>query len=98
MQNPFIAEAERVSANRPGDAAWVADARQQALQQFRERGLPTTRDEEWRFTSIAPIVDSRFVLPANGASSLQSADLAPFEWDGDRSATLVFVNGAYVAG
>jgi Fe-S cluster assembly protein SufD len=94
----FISEAERVSSNRRSDAAWLTGARQQALQQFRERGLPTTRDEEWRFTSVAPIADSRFVLPANGASSLQPADLGAFQWDGDRSATLVFVNGAYVAG
>ena len=93
----FISEAERVRSNRRTDAAWLAGARQQALQHFRERGLPTSRDEEWRFTSVAPIADSRFVLPANGASSLQPADLAPFQWDGDRSATLVFVNGAYVA-
>jgi Fe-S cluster assembly protein SufD len=102
MQNPiatdlFIAEAERVGANRRSDAAWLAGARQQGLQDFRERGLPTTRDEDWRFTSVAPIAESRFVLPANGASSLQTADLAPFQWDGDRSATLVFVNGGYVA-
>jgi Fe-S cluster assembly protein SufD len=93
----FISEAERVSSNRQTDAAWLTGARQQALRQFRERGLPTTRDEDWRFTSVTPIAESRFVLPANGASSLQAADLAPFQWDGDRSATLVFVNGAYVA-
>jgi Fe-S cluster assembly protein SufD len=98
MQNPFIADVEHVSAERRGtDAAWLSDARQQAVQRFRELGLPTTRDEDWRFTSVAPIAESRFVLPANGASSLQAADLAPFQWDGDRSATLVFVNGAYVA-
>jgi len=41
----FITEAERVSSNRRTDAAWLAGARQQALQQFRERGLPTTRDD-----------------------------------------------------
>jgi Fe-S cluster assembly protein SufD len=98
MQNPFIADVEHVSAERRStDAAWLTDARQQAVQRFRELGLPTTRDEDWRFTSVAPIAESRFVLPANGASSLQAADLAPFQWDGDRSATLVFVNGAYVA-
>jgi hypothetical protein len=43
----FISEAERVSSNRRTDAGWLTSARQQALQQFRERGLPTTRDEDW---------------------------------------------------
>src|SRR5918996_62088 len=93
----FIAEAERLRDGRRSDAAWVAEVRQQALQAFRARGLPTTRDEDWRFTSVAPIADTRFVLPANGASSLHTADLAPFQWDSDRSATLVFANGVYAA-
>ena len=94
----FIAEAERIGASRrSADAVWVTDARQQAIGRFRELGLPTTRDEEWRFTSIAPIAETRFAVAANGASTLEAADLTPFEWDGDRSATLVFVNGRYAA-
>src|SRR5688572_3224782 len=93
----FIAEAERAADARRADAAWVTGARRAAIQRFAELGLPTTRDEEWRFTSIAPIADTAFSLPANGASRLQAADVAALQWDGDRSATLVFVNGRYVA-
>src|SRR5688572_26319572 len=94
----FIAEAERASdARRSTDAAWATDLRREAIQRFRDLGVPTTRDEEWRFTSVAPIVEGRFSLPANGASGFQLTDLAPFHWDGDRSATLVFVNGRYLA-
>ena len=95
--DPFIAEAERASdARRSTDAAWATGLRRDAIERFGELGLPTSRDEEWRFTSVAPIAEGRFSLPANGASGLQAADLAPFRWDGDRSATLVFVNGRYV--
>jgi Fe-S cluster assembly protein SufD len=98
MRNPFIADVERVSAERRGtEAAWLADAREQAIHRFRELGLPTTRDEEWRFTSVAAIAEGRFVVPSNGGSGLQPSDLARFEWEGPRSATLVFVNGKYVA-
>ena len=93
----FIAEAERAGDARRGDATWVSDARRAAIRRFGELGLPTTRDEEWRFTSIAPIADTQFTLPVNGASRLHAADVASLQWDGDRSASLVFVNGRYVA-
>src|SRR5436190_15913705 len=91
---PFIAEAERATEGRR-DAAWVTAVRRNALGRFQELGLPTTRDEEWRFTSVAPIVEGRFALPADGTASIDAADLAPFDWDGDRAATVVFVNGRY---
>jgi Fe-S cluster assembly protein SufD len=94
---PFVAEAERASNTRGPEAAWLRDARAQAMSRFREMGLPTARDEEWRFTSIAPIIENHFVVPANGASTLQPADVETFQWKGDRPATLVFVNGKYVA-
>ena len=92
----FAAEAERNNESRHADAAWVTGVRRDALQRFRDLGLPTTRDEEWRFTSIAPIAETPFVLPANGASTVRAADVQALQWDGARSATLVFVNGRYV--
>src|SRR5262245_24033772 len=98
MQDLFINEAERLAGERRAtDAAWLTAAREQAVQRFRELGLPTTRDEEWRFTSVAPIAETRFAVPVNGASSVHRADVQPFQWDGDRAATLVFVNGRYHA-
>src|SRR5712691_2795640 len=31
-----------------------------AFQRFAELGFPTTREEEWRFTNVAPIARTRF--------------------------------------
>jgi Fe-S cluster assembly protein SufD len=98
LANSFIAEAERTAAERHGsDPAWFAHMRREGLERFDRLGFPTTRDEEWRFTSVMPIAESRFVLPHNGASSVTREHLGPFEWTGDRAATLVFVNGRYAA-
>jgi len=36
------------------------DLREAALRRFNELGFPTTRDEEWRFTNVAPIARSNF--------------------------------------
>ncbi|HTT62366.1 MAG TPA: Fe-S cluster assembly protein SufD [Bryobacteraceae bacterium] len=44
--------------------------REEARQRFSELGLPTTHNEEWRFTSVAPIARTQFApAPAGIASS-----------------------------
>ncbi len=93
--NSYVAEAARLVDERQArDAAWLHAARQNALEQFCRLGLPTTRDEEWRFTSVAPIAEGQFALARNGASSLTAADFHPFDWHGSDLATLVvFANG-----
>ena len=96
MLDSYLAEAERISADhRRTDPGWLARARREAAARFETLGFPTTRDEEWRFTSVAPIAEGRFVVPRDGMLSVTRADLAPFEWPGDRAAALVFVNGRY---
>ena len=92
--DPFIAEAERATEGRH-DAAWVTAARRHALVRFHELGFPTTRDEEWRFTGVAPIAEGRFALAHDGTASVSADALAPFGWDGEHAATIVFVNGHY---
>jgi Fe-S cluster assembly protein SufD len=37
------------------EQTWVQALRETALQRFQELGFPTTHDEEWRFTNVAPI-------------------------------------------
>jgi Fe-S cluster assembly protein SufD len=92
----YLAEAGQLGASRRAlDPGWLARPRAEALARFHDLGFPTTRDEEWRFTSVAPIVETQFARAHNGASSLTSADLAPLEIAGDRALTLVFVNGRF---
>lgn len=42
------------------DARWLSELRQAALERFLERGFPSTRDEEWRQTNVAPIAAASF--------------------------------------
>jgi len=42
----------------------LADVRGAAFERFLARGFPTTRDEEWRFTNIAPIAGLALVPAA----------------------------------
>src|SRR5262245_8098955 len=39
----------------PEAAPWVQKLRDQAFARFAELGFPTTHNEEWRFTNVAPI-------------------------------------------
>ena len=39
------------------------DIRWEALDRFLTLGFPTTQDEEWRFTDVAPISEKIFTLP-----------------------------------
>jgi Fe-S cluster assembly protein SufD len=95
---PFIVEATRVGdAQRGTDPAWVSDARRSALDRFQQLGFPTARDEEWRFTSVAPIAETPFALARDGGAGLQSRDVDAFTWNGDVGAQIVFVNGRSVA-
>ena len=64
---------------RESSAAWV-----------RKCTLPTTRDEEWRFTDISFLKQVTFELPTPAAS-----DIPPLILSEAANSRLVFVNGVY---
>jgi Fe-S cluster assembly protein SufD len=68
--------------------------RRGAIRLFSEIGFPTTQQEEWRFTSIAPIMKVEFqpifIYELNGTTR---SDLHPYLIDGAEQ--LVFVNGMF---
>ena len=68
--------------------------RRAALDRFRERGLPTTRDEDWRFTSVAPLARTAFV-PAEAAkvAATTGREIDPYRLPS--AVEMVFVDGLY---
>jgi len=69
---------------------WLRLAREEALQRFLGRGFPTTRDEEWRFTNVAPIAETSFGRAASAAPDRRAIE--PFLFSG-MGAQVVLVNG-----
>jgi Fe-S cluster assembly protein SufD len=69
--------------------------REEALQRFMSRGFPTTREEEWRFTSVAPIADRTFALERTSAIEVSASDIVPLRLP-IAAVELVFVNGRHV--
>jgi Fe-S cluster assembly protein SufD len=85
-----------VATTRPAAGPrWLQDLRERAAARFTALGFPTVRDEEWRFTNVAPIAGTEFA-PADRSAALEPAvvDRFPFA---DAPHRLVIVNGRFSA-
>jgi len=73
--------------------AWLRETRQAAIDRFAVLGFPSTRQEEWRFTSVAPIADAPFTLSTGPKDALSEATATALRGFATDSARLVFVDG-----
>jgi Fe-S cluster assembly protein SufD len=82
----------------PLQPKWLQPLRKAGLACFAELGFPKLRDEDWRFTNVAPIAKLAFTLApeaaVNGAERNAINDSVFAELVGHR---LVFVNGFFSA-
>jgi len=92
----FLQGFERFSAN--GGAAApdaVRSLRLSAIARFETLGFPTTRNEDWHFTSVSPIAEGGFAPLTTASGAVDAATLAPFGFAASGWHTLVFVNGRH---
>jgi Fe-S cluster assembly protein SufD len=75
-------------------ASWLNRRRAAALERANALSVPTTRDEEWRFTDLAPLNRLRVESPAVEAATA-ALDVARFVVP-EAASRLVFVDGVYV--
>lgn len=70
--------------------------RREAMAQFERTGFPTVKDEEWKYTNVAPIAGLQF-RPAERLKphGLTKNDIAPYTFGGLHCSRLVFVNGHF---
>jgi Fe-S cluster assembly protein SufD len=80
----------------PRTPAWLAAVRREAIERFAEVGFPNTRQEEWRFTNVAPIAERAFDIPPSSAWQDCAAAIDAFRFADTSWPELVFVNGQYV--
>ncbi len=66
-------------------------ARAAALEQFLARGLPTTREEDWKYTNVATLGRRAYPLAARADAGAQAGAIAPLLIEGAH--TLVFLDG-----
>ena len=88
---------ERFAEQCPGPG-WLLPMRKAAMARFAESGFPTTREEDWRFTNLAPIRDLAFKpvweapAEAESLSEIRKRSLL----NGVDALCLVFVDGVFV--
>ena len=76
--------------------AWLHPIRKAGIAHFSELGFPTTRDEEWRFTNVAPIQRLPFKPLVEPDGSQPSAEqIAKFAFPGLKCSRLVYIDGCY---
>jgi Fe-S cluster assembly protein SufD len=69
--------------------------RRSAFDRFVALGFPTTRNEDWHYTSPAAIADHDFALLTAKSGDVHLDALAPFTFGARDWHTLVFVNGRF---
>ena len=63
----FTGQFEALQSNENDRApAWLKSLRREAFREFESLGFPTTRDEDWKYTNVAPIARQRFTLARGG--------------------------------
>lgn len=80
---------------REGEPSWLERLREGAFGRFEELGFPTTDEEEWKYTNVAPLARKAFRPATQGKVELESAAVEPFFSAEARGSRLVFVNGVY---
>jgi Fe-S cluster assembly protein SufD len=89
----FRAAAEPVGTKIP---SWVGALREGAFDRFVQLGFPTTDEEDWKYTNVAPIARTAFTpADADAARRLTLDGAAPFLYGEARQSRLIFVNGVY---
>lgn len=68
------------------------EVRDRALSIVQERGLPSHRDEDWRFTDLSALYQTSFTAPTSTALALQDIDAFILA---EAPVRLVFVNGFF---
>ncbi|MEM1326271.1 MAG: Fe-S cluster assembly protein SufD [Bacteroidota bacterium] len=71
----------------------LAKFRQAGFEEFQEMDFPTTRDEDWKYTSVQRMLRQEF--KSAKATDLQLADIEQFTYPNLNAIRLVFVNGIY---
>ena len=95
VRDHYLAEFARLAGALPGAGVpWFRHAREAALEAFAGRGFPNTRDEDWKYTSVAAI-EKRLFRVAEGVPPGIGRDAAALSLGHD-CYQLVFVNGRHV--
>jgi hypothetical protein len=91
----YTSEYQALSRATRGTPSWLDTIRQCAFQRFQALGFPTRKNEDWHFTSVAPIAEAAYPPRTARGGDVKPADLASFTFGATDWPTIVFVNGVF---
>src|SRR5262245_2315984 len=78
------------------DRPWLRRLRKAAIARFQALGFPTSRNEDWKFTSLSPLVRIPFRPAGDSRRRVTAAELAELAGPALPGPRLVFGNGSFV--
>lgn len=75
--------------------AWLESVRRAAFERFASLGFPTTKNEDWHYTSVSAIADQEFTPLVARSGDVSRDELSAFQFGASGWHTMVFVNGRY---
>jgi Fe-S cluster assembly protein SufD len=95
IKNQYLKSYELFENSLNGDRiSSISSLRKKAFGKFSELDFPTTKDEEWKYTSIAPLLEHTFV-PSLQKKSLTKDKIKNFLFKELDSNVVVVINGFY---
>ncbi len=86
---------ESFAATGSAGPAWLPQLRRAAFERFTALGFPTTRDENWHYTSVTPIAERTFKPAKPGTLAISPNDVGQIVIGDPSWHRLVFVNGRF---
>lgn len=95
--DPYLAKFQRFEQDGVRQQpAWLLALRKTGMNRFAELGFPTTEQEDWRFTNVAPITKLPFEPVFNTSADGPAPEaLSSFAFTRLKGSRLVFVNGLF---
>jgi Fe-S cluster assembly protein SufD len=90
----YVASFDELNATEASDA--LQSLRRAAFDRFAAMGFPTTKNEDWHFTGVAPIAEQEFALLSVATGDVRRDELGQFLL-GLSAHVMTFVNGRFDA-
>jgi Fe-S cluster assembly protein SufD len=94
LEKYLEAYGELIALRRERDPLWLRQLREDAWARFFAKGFPTTHEEDWRFTNLAPLARTQFQRADKGSITVTAEEIEKFRVAG-AACQLVFVNGRF---
>ena len=77
----------------PESPSWTRRLREAALDRFKELGFPSVKEEEWKYTNVAPLTKLSFQAGKEVTSGVTTEDVQRLGYVEAKNSQVVFVNG-----